>query len=221
MHSGERAIAQLFSCLFLAQGTILMLNLWYKNAIIYCIDVKIFMDANGDGIGDFAGLTQRVNYLSELGVICIWLMPFYPSPNKDNDYDVMDYYSVDPRLGTLGDFVGFTRRAKERGMGFWLVLGVSGYRIDAAPYFIELRQADNLIEPVDDPYHYIDELRDFLSWRQGDAILLGKVNEPPEQLPKYFGNGDRMQMLFNFWGNQHLMLALAQEKATQIITTST
>jgi len=287
-----------------------MLDLWYKNAIIYCIDVKTFMDANGDGIGDFAGLTERVDYLSGLGVTCIWLMPFYPSPNKDNGYDVMDYYSIDPRLGTLGDFVAFTHRAEERGirvivdlvvnhtsdqhpwfqaacrdktskywnyylwskekpqdllegiifpgfqkatwaykpeaeayyahrfydhqadlnitnpevrieiqkiMGFWLMLGVSGFRIDAAPYLIELRQADNLFERVDDPYIYIDELRNFLSWRRGDAILLAEANEPPEALSRYFGDGNRMQMLFNFWGNQHLMLALAQETATPLI----
>ena len=286
-----------------------MLDLWYKNAVIYCIDVETYMDGNGDGVGDFLGLTQRLDYLSGLGITCIWLMPFYPSPNKDNGYDVMDYYSVDHRLGSLGDFVEFARQATERGMrilvdlvvnhtsdqhrwfqtaikdpdsrywdyylwskkepedieegiifpgrqdstwtyqpeadayyahrfydhqadlnitnpavreeiqkimGFWLELGVSGFRIDAAPHLIELRQADNLFEPAEDPFLYIDELRNFLSWRRGDAILLAEVNETPEELPQYFGDGDRMQMLFNFWGNQHLLLALAREDATPL-----
>jgi maltose alpha-D-glucosyltransferase/alpha-amylase len=82
-----------------------MRDLWYKHAIIYCLDVEIYQDSNDDGIGDFAGLAQRLNYLAGLGVTCLWLLPFYPSPDRDNGYDVMDYYGVDPRLGTLGDFV--------------------------------------------------------------------------------------------------------------------
>jgi len=286
-----------------------MLDLWYKNAVIYCLDVETYMDGNGDGIGDFIGLTQRMDYLTGLGITCLWLMPFYPTPNKDNGYDVMDYYSVDPRLGNLGDFVEFTRRAEERGiriivdlvvnhtsdqhpwfqeavknqeskywdyylwsekrpenidegiifpgkqettwtyhdeagayyahrfydhqadlnitnpavreeiqkiMGFWLALGVSGFRIDAAPHLVELRQADNIFERVDDPYVYIGAMRDFLSWRRGDAILLAETNETVDELPKYFGQGDRMQMLFNFWGNQHLYLALARQEAAPL-----
>ncbi|HEV7345370.1 MAG TPA: alpha-amylase family protein [Devosia sp.] len=93
-----------------------MPNLWYKNAIIYCLDVETFMDSNGDGIGDFAGLAHRLDYLERLGVTCIWLNPFYPSPNRDNGYDVTDYYSVDPRYGSLGDFVEFMHAANDRGM---------------------------------------------------------------------------------------------------------
>ena len=286
-----------------------MLDLWYKNAVIYCLDVETYMDGNGDGIGDFIGLTQRLDYLTGLGITCLWLMPFYPTPNKDNGYDVMDYYSVDPRLGHMGNFVEFTRQAEERGiriiidlvvnhtsdqhpwfqeavknresqywdyylwsekrpenidegvvfpglqettwtyheeagayyahrfydhqadlnitnpqvrdeiqkiMGFWLALGVSGFRIDAAPHLIEFRQADNLFEKVDDPYIYISEMRDFLSWRRGDAILLAEANETVDELPRYFGDGDRMQMLFNFWGNQHLYLALARQEAAPL-----
>ena len=93
-----------------------MLNLWYKNAVIYCLDVETYMDSDGDGIGDFEGLIQRLNYIAGLGITCIWLMPFYPTPNRDNGYDVMDFYNVDPRLGTLGDFVEFTHLASERGI---------------------------------------------------------------------------------------------------------
>ena len=74
-------------------------DLWYKNAVIYCLDVEKYQDANGDGIGDFEGLTRRLDYLPGLGVTCVWLQPFYPSPNRDNGYDVADYYSVHPKHG--------------------------------------------------------------------------------------------------------------------------
>ena len=74
------------------------------------------MDANGDGIGDFQGLLRRLDYLHGMGVTALWLMPFQPSPCKDGGYDVADYYGVDPRYGTLGDFVEFTQGCKQRGM---------------------------------------------------------------------------------------------------------
>ena len=92
------------------------LDLWYKNAVIYSVDVETFMDGNGDGVGDFAGLTQRLDYLASLGFTCIWLLPFYPTPNRDNGYDILDFYGVDPRLGTLGDFVEFEHEARMRGI---------------------------------------------------------------------------------------------------------
>jgi maltose alpha-D-glucosyltransferase/alpha-amylase len=91
-------------------------DLWYKNAVIYCLSVATYMDANGDGIGDFQGLMRRLDYLQGLGVTALWLMPFQPSPCKDDGYDVADYYGVDPRYGTLGDFVEFTRGCEQRGM---------------------------------------------------------------------------------------------------------
>ena len=72
---------------------------WYKNAVIYGVDVATFQDSNGDGIGDFAGLCDRLDYLTELGVTCLWLLPFFPTPNRDNGYDVKNYYDIDPRLG--------------------------------------------------------------------------------------------------------------------------
>jgi hypothetical protein len=80
-------------------------DLWYKNAVIYCLSVATYMDANGDGVGDFEGLIRRLDYLQGMGVTAIWLMPFQPSPFKDDGYDVADYYGVDPRYGSLGDFV--------------------------------------------------------------------------------------------------------------------
>jgi len=99
-------------------------DLWWKNAVIYCLDVETFFDDDGDGTGDFAGLTQRVDYLAALGVSCIWLMPFYPSPDRDDGYDVTDFYGVDHRLGTMGDLVEFIRTAKDRGeTGLCIVAG--------------------------------------------------------------------------------------------------
>lgn len=91
-------------------------DLWYKNAIVYCLSVRAFMDSDGDGVGDFQGLTRRLDYLQGIGVTTLWLMPFQTSPGLDDGYDVADYYNVDPRFGTLGDFVEFTHGAKQRGM---------------------------------------------------------------------------------------------------------
>ena len=91
-------------------------DLWWKNAVVYCLDVETFYDANGDGCGDFRGLTDRLDYLGGIGVSCVWLMPFYESPRLDDGYDISDFYAVDPRLGTHGDFVEFVRTARDRGI---------------------------------------------------------------------------------------------------------
>ena len=91
-------------------------DLWYKNAVVYCLSVATYMDANGDGIGDFKGLVRRLDYLQGMGITAIWLMPFQSSPCRDAGYDVSDYYNVDPRYGTLGDFVEFTRGCRQRGI---------------------------------------------------------------------------------------------------------
>lgn len=282
-------------------------DLWYKNAIIYSLDVETFMDSNGDGIGDFPGLLSRLDELAGLGVTCLWLLPFYPSPNRDNGYDITDYYSVDPRLGTLGDFVEFTSQAQEHGirilidlvvnhtssehpwfqqarqdrhsryrdyyvwseekpedadtgmvfpgvvdttwtydetagayyfhrfypfqpelnianpevqeeirkvMMFWLQLGVSGFRVDAAPFLIELKGIDG---GADDPFEYLKEFRHVLSWRRGDAIMLAEANVEMEEAIKYFGSGDKLQMLFHFILNQKIFLALVREDPQPII----
>ena len=283
-------------------------HLWYKDAILYCLDVETFHDGNGDGVGDFTGLRRRLDYIDGLGINTLWLLPFYPTPNRDNGYDVTDYYSVDPRLGTLGDFVEFVHEARERGirvlidlpvnhtsqqhpwfesarqdpdspyhdyyvwseqrpedaeegmvfpgvqeetwtydrtakkyffhrfykhqpdlnianpevraeimriMGFWLELGVSGFRLDAAPFLIELKGIDGAGDQ--DPYEYLREFRAFLSWRRGDAILLAEANVEPEKVDDYFGGGLKMHMLFNFLLNQHLFLALARRDRTPLV----
>ena len=114
-------------------------DLWYKNAIIYCLSVGTYMDANGDGIGDFRGLARRLDYLHGLGVTAIWLMPFQTSPHRDDGYDVSDYYSVDPRYGTLGDFVDFTHGAKQRGIRVLIDLVVN-HTSDQHPWFKEARR---------------------------------------------------------------------------------
>jgi maltose alpha-D-glucosyltransferase/alpha-amylase len=108
----------------------MMLDLWYKNAVIYCVDVQTFMDSTGNGIGDINGLTHRLDHISGLGVSCIWLMPFYPSPNRDEGYDILDYYDVDRRLGNPGDFVNFTRECRERGIRVIVDLVVNHTSID-------------------------------------------------------------------------------------------
>jgi len=280
-----------------------VLDLWYKNAIVYTLNVATFMDGNDDGIGDFKGLTDRLDHIAKLGVNCIWLLPFYPSPRLDYGYDVTDYYNVEPELGTLGDFVEFSHQARLRGLrvivdlpinhtsdrhpwfrdaradptspyhdyyiwsktkptnvddgvafpgfqssvwtydsrasawyfhrfyphqpdlditnpavrdeifkivGFWLELGVSGFRIDAAPFLVEEVQPD---QPVRRRYEFFDELRNFLSWRKGDAILLAEANVLPSEMPEYFGDGSRIHMLFAFLANQHAFLTFARKQA--------
>jgi maltose alpha-D-glucosyltransferase/alpha-amylase len=109
-------------------------DLWYKNAVIYSLNVGTFMDSNGDGIGDFEGLCRRLDYLSGLGVTCIWLHPFQPSPNRDYGYDIADYYGVDPRYGSSGDFVEFANEAKQRGIRIILDLVVN-HTSDHHPWF--------------------------------------------------------------------------------------
>lgn len=114
-------------------------DLWHKNAVIYCLSVASFMDANGDGIGDFQGLMRRLDYLHGLGITAIWLMPFQPSPYRDDGYDVADYYGVSSRHGTLGDFVEFTHAAKQRGIRVIMDLVVN-HTSDHHPWFQEARR---------------------------------------------------------------------------------
>jgi maltose alpha-D-glucosyltransferase/alpha-amylase len=109
-------------------------DLWYKNAVIYSLNVGTFMDSNGDGIGDFEGLSRRLDYLSGLGITCIWLQPFQPSPFLDNGYDISDYYGVDPRHGSSGDYVDFANQAKQRGIRIIVDLVVN-HTSDQHPWF--------------------------------------------------------------------------------------
>src|SRR5712671_2377782 len=246
------------------EGCLSMIDdLWYKNGVFYCLSVGTYMDANGDGVGDFKGLLRRLDYLQGLGVTAIWLMPFQPSPGKDDGYDIADYYGVDPRYGSLGDFVEFTHGCRQRGMrviidlvvnhtsdahpwfrdarsspdsqyrdwyvwadkkpakagkgmqaeilkimGFWIQLGVSGFRMDAVPFIIATKGPD--VRKPEEQYDMLRMFREFLQWRQGDAIVLAEANVLPDTDMEYFGDdGDRMHMMFNFQVNQHLFYALA------------
>ncbi|MFN8514529.1 MAG: alpha-amylase family protein [Thermomicrobiales bacterium] len=129
-------------------------DLWWKNAVVYCLDVETFLDGNGDGIGDFAGLTSRIDYLAGLGITCLWLMPFYPSPQKDDGYDIADFYNVHPALGSLGDFVEFMRTAKDRGLRVIIDLVVN-HTSNQHPWFQSARADRN--SPYRDFYIWLDE----------------------------------------------------------------
>lgn len=114
-------------------------DLWYKNAVIYCLSVATYLDSDGDGVGDFRGLMSRLDYLQGLGVTAIWLMPFQPSPGRDDGYDVADYYGVNPRFGTLGDFVEFTQGCRQRGLRVLIDLVVN-HTSDQHPWFQAARR---------------------------------------------------------------------------------
>src|SRR5262245_30045159 len=90
--------------------------LWYKDAVIYELHVRAFADSDADGIGDFRGLTGKLDYLQDLGVTALWLLPFYPSPLRDDGYDIADYTQINPLYGTLSDFKRFLREAHKRGL---------------------------------------------------------------------------------------------------------
>lgn len=127
-------------------------DLWWKTAVIYCLDVQTFMDWNDDGMGDFTGLVERLDYLAELGVTCLWLMPFHPTTDRDDGYDITDYYGVDPRLGSSGDFVEMVRTARDRGMRVIIDLVVN-HTSDQHPWFRAARSSKT------------SPFRDFYVWR--------------------------------------------------------
>src|ERR1700680_3415452 len=114
--------------------------LWYQNAIIYELHVRAFKDGNADGIGDFQGLLQKLDYLQDLGVTCVWLLPFYPSPLKDDGYDIADYTSINPIYGTLDDFKRFVDEAHARHIRVLTELVVN-HTSDQHPWFIRARSS--------------------------------------------------------------------------------
>jgi maltose alpha-D-glucosyltransferase/alpha-amylase len=109
-------------------------DLWYKNAIIYSLALESFLDSDGDGVGDFHGAMRRLDYLQGLGVTAIWLSPFQPSPRRDHGYDIADYYGVDPRYGSPGDFVEFVNQCRQRGIRVMMDLVVN-HCSDQHPWF--------------------------------------------------------------------------------------
>src|SRR5437773_6203577 len=114
--------------------------LWYKDAIIYEAHVRAFYDSDGDGIGDFDGLTEKLDYLQDLGVTALWLMPFYPSPLRDDGYDVSDYTGINPSYGSLHDFQRFLREAHRRGIRVITEL-ILNHTSDQHPWFQRARLA--------------------------------------------------------------------------------
>src|SRR5438309_4295637 len=128
---------------------------WYKEAVIYCVDVETFQDSDGDGWGDLPGLISRLDYLSRLGVTCLWLNPIHPTPHRDAGYDVSDYYAVDPRLGTLGDFVEFVHEAADHGIRIVIDLVVN-HTSDQHPWFVAAKADPR------SPY------RDFYVWSEDE-----------------------------------------------------
>ena len=115
-----------------------MSHRWYQTTVIYCVEVASFQDSDGDGRGDLRGLISRLDNLAELGVGCLWLNPIHPTPGRDNGYDVSDYYGVDPRLGSLGDFAELTQAAHDRGIRVVLDLVVN-HTSDEHPWFVDAR----------------------------------------------------------------------------------
>ena len=286
-------------------------DLWWKTAVIYCLDVETFMDWNDDGIGDFEGLAHRMDYLHELGITCLWLMPFYPTPNKDDGYDISDFFGIDERLGDFGDFVEMIRMATDRGirvivdlvvnhtsdthpwfvearkskdnpyrdyyvwrdhpprtkeepvfpdaetsvweldektgqyylhhfyrfqpdlnvtnptvrdeiakiMGFWLQLGVSGFRVDAVPFLMDESGVQAPEAGLEHPLDFLKSLKAFLGRRSGEAMILGEANLPREDQLEYFGgdDGDGLSMQFDFITMQNLYLSLARSDPRPMI----
>jgi maltose alpha-D-glucosyltransferase/alpha-amylase len=135
--------------------------LWYKDAVIYEVHVRAFFDSNGDGIGDFRGLVHKLDYIQDLGVNTIWLLPFYPSPGKDDGYDISDYHNIHPQYGTRADFKYFVREAHRRGLRVLTEL-VINHTSDQHPWFEAARRA-----PPDSPK------RNFYVWSNDDKRYAG------------------------------------------------
>jgi len=113
---------------------------WYQQGVIYCLDVETFQDSNGDGVGDLPGLVGRLDYLARLGVSTLWLNPIHPTPGRDDGYDVSDFYGVDPRLGSLGDFVELVHQCENRGIRLIIDLVVN-HTSDEHPWFRSARSS--------------------------------------------------------------------------------
>lgn len=163
-------------------GTI-MKKTWWKEAVIYQIYPRSFMDSNGDGIGDLKGITAKLDYLKELGIDVIWLSPVYQSPNDDNGYDISDYQAIMEEFGTMEDFDEMLSEAHERGIKIVMDLVVN-HTSDEHRWFVESRKAE------DTPY------RDYYIWREGK-----EGNQPPNNWGSCFGGSawkydEQRQMYF-------------------------
>ncbi|MGC5054096.1 alpha-amylase family protein [Micromonospora sp. DT48] len=131
-----------------------MSDRWYSEAVVYCLDIDTYADSDGDGVGDIQGLIGRLDYLARLGVTCLWLHPIHPSPNNDDGYDVTDFYNVDPRFGTLGDFAELLHQAGNRGIRVVIDLVVN-HTSDQHPWFVSARSSPD--SPYRDWYVWSDQ----------------------------------------------------------------
>ncbi|HOW81936.1 MAG TPA: maltose alpha-D-glucosyltransferase [Spirochaetota bacterium] len=282
---------------------------WYKHAVIYELYVRGFKDSNRDGRGDLRGLISRLDYLVDLGIDCIWLMPVYPSPGKDDGYDIMDYCGINPEYGAIDDFRALLEEAHKRGLKiigelvlnhtsdqhewfqsarsggpaspyfdyyvwsetpdkyreaaiifsdtetsnwtycketgmyywhrffyhqpdlnydnpkvrdemirvirFWLDMGLDGFRVDAVPYLFE-REGTNC-ENLAETHEFIKKIRALIEAEYPGSILLAEANQWPEDLVKYFGDGDQFHMAFNFPLMPRLFMSLKQEHHGPIV----
>ena len=283
-------------------------QLWYKDAIIYQLHVKSFFDSNNDGIGDFPGLISKLDYIADLGVNAIWLLPFYPSPLRDDGYDISAYRDVHPDYGMLPDFRRFVRAAHSRDIRvitdleinhtsdqhpwfqrarrappgsvwrnfyvwsndeqryagtriifvdsersnwtwdavagayywhrfyshqpdlnfdnpqvlkavlgvirFWLQLGVDGLRLASVPYLIEREGTSN--ENLPETHQILKRIRAELDANFPDRMLLAEVNQWPEDVKEYFGDGDECHMAFHFPLMPRMYMAIAREDSFPI-----
>src|SRR6185312_15442557 len=139
--------------------------LWYKDAIIYQAHVKSFFDCNNDGVGDFQGMTQKLDYLQTLGITCLWILPFFPSPLRDDGYDIADYRSVHPAYGTLDDFTQLVEAAHARHIRVLIELVVN-HTSDQHPWFQRARHA-----PAGSPE------REFYVWSDSDRKFPVTLND--------------------------------------------
>ena len=278
-------------------------RLWYKDAIIYQLHVKSFSDSDDDGIGDFPGLISKLDYIADLGVNAIWLLPFYPSPRLDDGYDISGFRDVHPDYGTLSDFRQFVRAAHARNMRvitdlvvnhtsdqhpwfqrarraksgsswrdfyvwadndqrfagtrvifvdtersnwtwdavagayywhrfsshqpdlnfdnpqvfkaivavmrFWLQLGVDGFRLGSVPYLVEREGTNN--ENLPETHEVLKRFRAELDVNFPGRMLLAEVNQWPEDVKEYFGEGDECHMAFHFPLVARMYMAIARE----------
>jgi maltose alpha-D-glucosyltransferase/alpha-amylase len=283
-------------------------QLWYKDAIIYQLHVKSFFDSNNDGIGDFRGLISKLDYIADLGVNAIWVLPFYPSPLLDDGYDISGYRDVHPEYGALDDFRQFVRAAHARDIRvitdleinhssdqhpwfqrarrakpgsswrnfyvwsdndqkyagtriifvdaersnwtwdtvagayywhrffshqpdlnfdnpqvlkavlgvirFWLRLGVDGLRLASVPYLIEREGTSN--ENLPETHQILKRIRAELDANFPDRMLLAEVNQWPEDVKEYFGDGDECHMAFHFPLMPRMYMAIAREDSFPI-----
>ena len=281
---------------------------WYQDLVIYEVYVRGFKDSNGDGIGDLKGLTEKLGYIRDLGVGAIWLLPIFPSPLKDDGYDIADYRTIHPDLGTLDDFRTLLKQAHDAGLRvlidlvlnhtsdqhpwfqsarrgpghphhdwyvwsptpdrfagvrvifndtersnwerepstglyywhrfyahqpdlnfdnpdvrremldtarFWLDVGVDGFRVDAVPYLFE--REGTPCEGLPETHAFMKELRRVCDGYSPPRVLLAEANQSPEELAAYFGQGDEVQMAFDFPLMPRLFLSLRREDARPVI----